>query len=421
MKIYLVGGIVRDVEMNTMLGTNIQSKDRDWVVIGSTPEEMIEQGFKKVGLFPVFLHPKTHEEYALARTEKKTGRGHKGFCVDFLPSVTLEEDLERRDLTINAIAKDPKTGEIFDPYGGVNDIRDQLLRHVSPAFIEDPLRVLRVARFAARFTNFDVADETMLEMRRIVEAGEINDLTPERVWNEIQSACSENRPSRFINVLRDCGALKVILPEVDALFGVPQPVVHHPEGCVGTHTLMVIDQAAKLGGAIEVWAALLHDIGKGTTDPAILPSHHGHEERGARMAEKICDRLKVPRKYAELSILVAEFHFKVHRILEMRIGSVLKLLEAVGAFRHPEQLDSFLKTCEADSKGRTGFENRSYPQAGFIRAAHKVSAPVQGQMFIEQGHKAGPNIGGLVTQERIRRIKLVKSQYLDENKLAVET
>jgi len=413
MKIYLVGGMVRDMAMNTMLGTHIQSKDRDWVVVGSTPEEMIKKGFKKVGLFPVFLHPKTHEEYALARTEKKNGKGHKGFNVDFSPSVTLEEDLERRDLTINAIAKEPTTGEIFDPYGGINDIRNQCLRHVSPAFVEDPLRVLRVARFAARFTHFVVAEETLLEMRRIVKAGEINDLTPERVWQEIQRACAENKPSRFIKVLRDCGALKVILPEVDALFGVPQPVAHHPEGCAGTHTLMVMNQAAKLGGAIEVWAALLHDIGKGTTNPNILPHHRGHEGRGAKLVKKIANRLKIPRQYEDLSILVAEFHLKAHRVMEMRMGSVLKLLEAVGAFRHPEQLDSFLKACEADSKGRVGFENRCYPQADFIRDACRVSTSVQGQMFIEQGYKAGPNIGNMVTQERIRRIKTIKSQYLD--------
>lgn len=411
MKTFLVGGIVRDTEMNTLLGTNIQSKDCDWLVIGSTPEEMIKQGFKKVGSFPVFLHPETNEEYALARTERKSGRGHKGFSVDFSPSVTLEEDLARRDLTINAIAKDSETGEVFDPYGGIADIKNKLLRHVSPAFVEDPLRVLRVARFAARFSDFVIADETMVEMRRIVDEGEINDLTPERVWNEIQRACAESKPSRFIEVLRDCGALRVIMPEVDALFGIPQPIEHHPEGCVGTHTLMVIDQAAKLGGALEVWAALLHDIGKGTTDHAIFPSHHGHEERGARMAEKLCDRLKVPRKYAELSILMAEFHFKVHCIKEMRPESVLKLLEAVGAFRNPEQLDSLLKACEADSKGRTGYENSSYQQADYIRAAYKAAVEVQGQIFIEKGHKAGPNIGIMVTQERIRSIKLVMSNY----------
>jgi len=406
MKIYLVGGIVRDTVMNTILGTHIQPKDRDWVVVGSTPEQMIEKGFKKVGLFPVFLHPKTHEEYALARTERKNGKGYKGFSVEFSPSVTLEEDLERRDLTINAMAQDPKTGEIFDPYGGINDIRKQCLRHVSPAFVEDPLRVLRVARFAARFSHFTIADETLLEMQRIVAAGELNDLTAERVWQEIQRACSETKPSRFIEVLRDCGALKVILPEVDALFGVPQPATHHPEGCAGTHTLMVIDQAAKLGGAIEVWAALLHDIGKATTDPAILPSHHGHEARSAKLAKKVASRLKIPRQYAELSILVAELHLKAHRVMEMRSSHVLKLLEAVGVFRNPERLELFLNACEADSKGRTGFENRHYPQRDFIRAAYRVSAPVQGNMFIKQGYKAGPKIGEMVTQERIRRIKL---------------
>lgn len=408
MKTFLVGGIVRDMIMNSLLGTSIQSRDCDWLVIGSTPKEMINQGFKKVGSFPVFLHPETNQEYALARTERKNGRGHKGFSVDFSPSVTLEEDLYRRDLTINAIAKDPETNEIFDPYCGIQDIRNKVLRHVSPAFVEDPLRVLRVARFAARFIDFVIADETMVEMQRIVGEGEINDLSPERIWNEIQRACSESRPSRFIEVLRDSGALQVILPEVDVLFGIPQPVEHHPEGCVGTHTLMVIDQAAKFGGSLEVWAALLHDIGKGATDPANFPSHHGHEKRGAIMAKKLCDRLKVPRKYAELSILMAEFHFKVHCIKEMRPESVLKLLEAVGAFRHPEQLDSLLKACEADSRGRTGFENYSYPQADYIRAAYKVAITIQGKKFIDNGYKAGQNIGTMVTQERIRLIKSIK-------------
>lgn len=413
MKVYLVGGIVRDKAMNAICKNAIQSKDRDWVVIGATPEEMIEQGFKMVGAFPVFLHPVSGEEYALARTEKKSGRGHKGFSVDFSPLVTLEEDLKRRDLTINAMAEDPSTGEVIDPYGGIEDLRNHILRHVSSAFVEDPLRVLRVARFAARFPEFTVADETMVEMQSIVDAGEIDDLTPERVWNEIQGAFSGSKPSRFIELLRECGALRVILPEVDALFGIPQPIEHHPEGCVGTHTLMVIDQAARLGGSLEVWANLLHDIGKGTTPEEEWPKHHGHEERSASMAKVLCERLKVPRKYTELAVLVAKYHFHVHVAKEMRASSLLELLESVGAFRNQEQLESFLRACEADHRGRTGYENTEYPQADLVRAAYNAAVPVQGKMFLEKGHEAGPNIGNMVKQERIRRIKQSCKELLE--------
>lgn len=409
-KVYLVGGFVRDKAMKVNNGKHIQSKDRDYVVVGSTPEEMVEQGFKKVGQFPVFLHPETGEEYALARTEKKSGRGHKGFSVDFSPEVSLEEDLERRDLTINAMAEDPVTGEIIDPYGGMEDLSKHVLRHVSPAFVEDPLRVFRVARFAARFRDFTVADETMGEMKRIVMAGELNDLTPERVWNEIEKAFSEGKPSRFVNILRECGALKIILPEVDVLFGIPQPVKYHPEGCVGTHTLMVVDQAAKLGGSEVVWAALMHDVGKGTTQKELLPKHHGHEKRGAKIAKKICERLKVPNKYSELAQIVAEYHFHMHRAAELRPETMLKLLESVGAFRNPKQLELFLLVCEADSKGRTGHENKDYPQSKLVREAYMAASQVQGEKFINEGYKAGPNIGKLVSQERIRQIKKLFSK-----------
>lgn len=404
MRVFLVGGIVRDVAMNHILGTNIQSKDRDWLVVGATPEEMIDQGFKQVGAFPVFIHPETGDEYALARTERKSGVGYKGFSVDFSPDITVEEDLFRRDLTINAMAKNPETGEVIDPTGGMEDIRNKVLRHCSPSFVEDPLRVLRVARFAARFSDFVVAHETMSEMQRIVEAGEIDHLTTERVWKEIEKAFSEDRPSRFIGALRRCGALNVLLPEVDALFGVPQPEKHHPEICTGIHTLMAIDQAAKIGGFPEVWAVLLHDIGKGKTELKMLPQHIGHEKRGADMVKAVCCRLKVPNKHTKLAELVAEFHTKVHRAMELSPGGALKLLEAVGAFRQPDQLESFLRACEADAKGRKGMELNPYAQAERIRVAFEAAKPVQGKMFLDMGHKPGSNIGAMVTQERVRCI-----------------
>jgi len=371
METYVVGGAVRD----ELLGLPV--KDRDHVVVGATPEQMTELGYRPVGKdFPVFLHPVTHEEYALARTERKVAKGYKGFQVFASPEVTLEEDLARRDLTINAIAK-TENGELIDPYHGLADIQGKILRHVSPAFIEDPVRILRVARFAARFADFSIAPETMELMRRMVEEGEVDALVPERVWQELAKGLMEAKPSRMFETLRNCGALNRILPEVDRLWGIPQPVQHHPEVDTGVHVMMVLDYAASQHYSLPVrFAALTHDLGKGTTPRNILPRHIGHEDRSVNLLQDVCKRLRVPNDCKELAHIVAKYHGKVHGVDEMRPDTLVRLLQDTDAFRQPERFKEFLRACECDSRGRTGFETRPFPQADKLLKVLEVAANV---------------------------------------------
>lgn len=373
MQIYLVGGAIRD----RLLG--FDNADRDWVVVGATPQEMLDQGYTPVGRdFPVFLHPRTKEEYALARTERKTGPGYTGFAFNAAPGVSLEEDLLRRDLTLNAIAQD-SNGRLIDPHGGVRDIEQRVLRHVSPAFTEDPLRVLRVARFAARFASlgFTVADETMALMRRLSASGELQHLVAERVWQETEKALCSPAPQVYFRTLRDCGALKVILPELDRLFGIPQPPQHHPEIDTGVHVLMCLEQAARMSeDPVVRFATLLHDLGKGVTPKEKWPHHYGHETLGLPLIRDVCERLRVPKRYAALARLVCEYHTHCHRAAELKPASLLRVLEALDAFRRPQQLAQFLPACEADSRGRTGFEERPYPQADILRQAAAAARAV---------------------------------------------
>ena len=359
-QIYCVGGAVRD----RLLGLPLQ--DRDWVVVGSTPEQMVARGFKPVGAdFPVFLHPDTHEEYALARTERKTAAGYKGFNVYAAPDVTLEQDLLRRDFTINAIAEDAD-GNLIDPYNGQADLKAGVLRHVSDAFAEDPVRILRGARFAARF-GFTFALETLALMRSMVENGEVDALVAERVWQELARGLMEKHPSRFFLTLRECGALKKILPEVDALFGVPQPAHYHPEIDCGEHVMMVIDDTAKHRRSLEVrFAALGHDLGKATTPKDTLPRHIGHEMRGVDLLKGLCARLRVPAESRDLALLVAKQHGNIHRAKELRADTIVKLFDACDLWRKPERFELILQTCEADAHGRTGHENDAYPQADYL-------------------------------------------------------
>jgi len=370
-EIYLVGGAVRD----KLLGRPV--KERDYVVVGATPEQLLARGYRLVGKdFPVFLHPRTREEYALARTERKTGPGHGGFAVCADPGVTLKEDLERRDLTINALAEDAE-GRLIDYYGGRGDLERGILRHVSEAFREDPLRILRVARFAARYADlgFRVAPETNQLMREMVAAGELDTLVPERVWQELVRALGEFTPSRFFATLRECGALARIFPEIERLWGVTQPANWHPEIDTGVHTMMVLDCAAGLSPKSEVrFAALTHDLGKGLTPREEWPRHRGHEERGVRLVEALCDRLRAPNRFRELGRLVARYHGNVHRAEELRPGTLLDLLEALDAFRRPQRLEDFLLACEADFRGRKGFHDRPYPQADLVRDLHQAAA-----------------------------------------------
>jgi tRNA nucleotidyltransferase (CCA-adding enzyme) len=374
MQVYLVGGAVRDA----LLGQAVA--ERDWVVVGSRREELLRMKYREVGRdFPVFLHPDTHEEYALARLERKVSPGYRGFTVEFGPEVTLEEDLARRDLTINAIAKS-QDGTLIDPFGGRRDLTARVLRHVSPAFVEDPVRVLRVARFAARFAplGFRVADETLALMRAMVERREIDALVPERVWQETEKALREPRAAEFFRVLRECGALRPIYPEIDALYGVPQPAQWHPEIDTGLHTLMVLDQAVLLSTEPTVrFAALVHDLGKGTTPPAEWPSHRGHEERSVLLIESLAQRLRLPGEYRDLGILVARYHGIVHRAFELRPKTVLEFMERADAFRRPERFAQVLLACEADSRGRTGLEHRPYPQRGYLQAARDAAAAIK--------------------------------------------
>ncbi|HEX5394671.1 MAG TPA: multifunctional CCA addition/repair protein [Rhodocyclaceae bacterium] len=364
MEIYAVGGAVRD----ELLGLPVQ--DRDWVVVGATPEALVALGFLPVGKdFPVFLHPKTKEEYALARTERKTAPGYKGFVFHTDAEVTLEQDLIRRDLTINAIAKG-EDGEFIDPYGGWRDLEARVLRHVSPAFGEDPVRILRVARFAARFADFTVAEETVALMAQMVDAGEVDHLVPERVWQELSRGLMENKPSRMFEVLRSCGALKKLLPEVDALWGVPQRADYHPEIDTGVHVMMVIDMAAQLQANLPArFAALTHDLGKGTTPADVLPRHIGHEQRGVQLLGPICERLRVPTDCRDVALLAARHHGEVGQIGILRPSTVVKILERCDAFRRPERFAEILVACEADHRGRLGWEDKPYPAAGQWRRA----------------------------------------------------
>ena len=366
MKTYLVGGAVRD----KLLG--FTKSDRDWVVVGASVQQMLDAGFTQVGRdFPVFLHPQTKEEHALARTERKTGPGYTGFAFNADPSVTLEDDLLRRDLTINAIAED-EDGNLIDPYGGVKDIEERVLRHVSSAFTEDPLRVLRVARFAARFAplGFRIAEETVALMRQLSNSGELQHLVAERVWQEMEKALHTAAPAEFFLTLRACGALQIILPEVDNLFGVPQPPKHHPEIDTGIHVMMCVEQATKLSDDPVVrFATLMHDLGKAVTPKDNWPHHHGHELLGVALIDAVCARLRVPKKYQQVARLVSQYHTHCHRAMELRADTMLRLFESLDAFRRPAQVAQFLLACEADSRGRTGFEDREYPQADLLRSA----------------------------------------------------
>lgn len=397
---FLVGGAVRD----GLLG--IEPQEKDWVVVGSTPEEMVSLGFRQVGAsFPVFLHPDNAEEYALARTEKKDGHGYHGFSIDFHPGVTLEEDLSRRDLTINAMARSD-SGELIDPYGGKADLESRWLRHVSPAFAEDPLRVLRVARFAARFARlgFRVHESTMNLMRRMTASGELDHLVPERIWAEVAKALAADTPGEFIAVLRECGALAVLLPEVDDLFGVPQPERYHPEIDTGVHVMMCMDYAARQGrSARVVFALLMHDLGKALTAPDRLPSHIGHEKRGVPLVDRVCDRWRVPNSWRDLARKVCELHLRCHQTLEMRPSRLMALLEDADLLRRPEELQPFVQACEADYRGREGRTDQPYPQAAWLGEVLEAARNVQARELELEGLD-GPAVGERLRQERIRAI-----------------
>ncbi len=414
MKTYLVGGAVRD----NILGLPI--KDRDWVVTGASPDEMSKLGYTSVGKdFPVFLHPKTHEEYALARTERKTSAGYHGFQFDTKTSVTLEQDVQRRDLTINALAEDEQ-GNIIDFVGGQADLDNRILRHVSPAFAEDPVRILRIARFAARFhpLGFKVATETISLMKQMVVDGEVDALVPERVWQEMARALTEPSPEIFIEVLRECGALKVLFPEIDRLFGVPQPEEHHPEIDTGIHTMLVLQQACLLSDDPVVrFSALTHDLGKGTTPKKILPHHYDHEERGYHLVKTLCKRYKIPNNFRQLAEITARYHTHAHRAFEVKPKTLLKVLNKTDAFRKPERFEQFLLACIADSHGRPGYENYDYKQAPFFSLVRKKTSEVSTRDIIADGFK-NEKISEELYKRRLILIKdLVKNSHQSiENK-----
>jgi len=398
MKIYKVGGAVRDKLLGQI------GKDKDWVVVGATPEAMLALGYTQVGKdFPVFLHPVTHEEYALARTERKTGSGYKGFKIYASPDVTLEEDLLRRDLTINAIAEDDQ-GQLIDPFNGKADLQAGILRHISSAFVEDPVRILRIARFAARF-DFKIATETQHLMQEMVENGEVDALVSERVWQETVRALSEPQPQRFFEVLRHCGALKRIFPELDRLFGVPQPSYYHPEVDTGEHLLLCLQQARQMTADTQViFAVLTHDLGKGTTPAEILPRHHGHEERGVLLIQELCQRYRVPTQYRELAILVARFHSHCHRISELSTKTLLKTLQALDAFRRPQRFAQFLLACEVDARGRAGLAERDYPQAILFQQALETAQRIEVSALLEEG-LSGVDLGTELYRRRLNALK----------------
>ena len=413
MKTFLVGGALRD----RLLGRPVS--DRDWLVVGATPEQMAALGYLPVGRdFPVFLHPESGEEYALARTERKSAPGYRGFTVHASPEVTLEQDLARRDLTINAIALPSElagTGDfplevstLIDPFDGQGDLHDKVLRHVTDAFREDPVRILRLARFAARFDDFSVAPDTMALMREMVDAGEVDALVPERVWQELARGLMEIKPSRMFTVLRDCGALARVLPEVDALWGVPQTAVHHPEIDTGVHLMMVLDMSAQLNATLPVrFACLTHDLGKATTRIEELPRHIGHEQRSARLLQKLCDRWRVPIELRELADVVAREHGNIHRSADLGAAALVRLLERCDAFRKPGRFDQALLACECDARGRLGFEDRPYPQRDRLNGVLAVAQSVATQAIAERAQASGatgPKIGEAIQRARIAAV-----------------
>nr|WP_178089605.1 multifunctional CCA addition/repair protein [Rheinheimera lutimaris] len=406
---YLVGGAVRD----SLLGYPFH--ERDWVVVGATPQQMLDLGYQQVGKdFPVFLHPQTKEEHALARTERKSGKGYTGFSVYAAADVTLEQDLLRRDLTINAIAQ-ADDGTLVDPFGGVADIKQKILRHVSDAFAEDPLRVLRVARFYARYAHlgFSVAADTQALMRRLSD--ELSTLTPERVWQETAKALSEQTPQAYFQLLRDTAALATLMPELDALWGVPQPPQWHPEIDTGVHMLMVLQQAALLSPRLDIrFAALVHDLGKGITSPELWPSHHGHEHSGLPLIQQLCDRLRVPNDCRELALLVCEYHQLVHRARELKSSTVLKLFDAIDIWRKPERLNDILLCCTADLRGRTGFEQAEYPQAAYLQALAGAARLINAKELVAQG-LTGEAIKHGLQRGRLSAIKAAKLQWQAKN------
>jgi tRNA nucleotidyltransferase (CCA-adding enzyme) len=411
MEVYLVGGAVRDEQLG------LPVKERDWCVVGATPDELLSKGYRQVGKdFPVFLHPDTNEEYALARTERKTAPGYHGFEFQTSPHVTLEDDLSRRDLTINAMARDGD-GNLIDPFDGSSDLEHRVLRHVSAAFSEDPVRILRAAMFKARFARlgFDLAGETLALMKEMVSDGEADALQADRVWQETEAALAGPDPQVYFEVLRECGALAVVFPEIDALFGVPQPPEWHPEIDSGLHTMMVLEQSAKLSDDVDVrFAALVHDLGKATTRQSELPRHYGHEVRSVKLVNSMSGRLPVPRACRELGVLVAEFHAHCHRAFELKSSTILKVLQRVDAFRRPERFEKFLLACEADARGRTGFEDREYPQADYFRRAWREADRVTPDQTADS-EQNGAEIGAEVEKKRLQAIETVKVEAADQD------
>lgn len=405
MQVYLVGGAVRD----HLLGHPYHEKD--YVVVGATPAQMLDLGYQPVGKdFPVFLHPQTKEEYALARTERKSGSGYHGFEFHTDVSVTLEQDLIRRDLTINAMAMDD-AGQVYDPYGGQQDLENRILRHVSDAFIEDPLRVLRIARFAARYTSagFVIADETLALMQRLTETGELNALTPERVWKETSRALSERHADVYFEVLRQCGALKVLFPEIDALYGIPQRPEYHPEIDCGIHTMMSLQQACRQNYSLDVrFAVLVHDLGKALTPVDELPRHIMHEERGIKPVNELCDRLKVPTYTKQLALAVCKEHLKCHQAFNLKPGTLWRLLQRLDVLRRPERVEAFVQACECDSRGRLGLEDRAYPQAQYVLDAMQTVRAIKAQDL--PADIQGPDIGEMLIERRIQALGELKAQ-----------
>lgn len=405
MQVYLVGGAVRD----HLLGHPYH--ERDYVVVGATPAQMLDLGYQPVGKdFPVFLHPQTKEEYALARTERKSGTGYHGFEFHTDVSVTLEQDLIRRDLTINAMAMDD-AGQVYDPYGGQQDLEKRILRHVSDAFVEDPLRVLRIARFAARYTSagFVIADETLALMQRLTESGELNALTPERVWKETSRALSERHADVYFEVLRECGALKVLFPEIDALYGIPQRPEYHPEIDCGIHTMMSLQQACRQNYSLDVrFAVLVHDLGKALTPVEELPRHLMHEERGIKPVNELCDRLKVPTYTKQLALAVCKEHLKCHQAFNLKPGTLWRLLQRLDVLRRPERVEAFVQACECDSRGRLGLEDRAYPQAQYVLDAMQTVRAIKAQDL--PADIQGPDIGEMLIERRIQALGELKAQ-----------
>ncbi|MCW8955241.1 MAG: multifunctional CCA addition/repair protein [Gammaproteobacteria bacterium] len=405
MQIYLVGGAVRDSLLHYPV------KERDWVVVGASVQQMLDLGYQQVGKdFPVFLHPETKEEYALARTERKTAAGYTGFAVHTTPDVSLEDDLLRRDLTINAIAQDGD-GNIVDPFHGQQDLKHKLLRHVSPAFSEDPVRILRVARFAARYAHlgFSIAHDTMQLMSAMVAAGEVDALVAERIWQEMHKALDELNPEVFFTTLKQCGALHKILPELDCLFGIPQPEKHHPEIDTGLHSMMVLQQAVKLSKDASIrFAALVHDLGKGKTPESAWPSHHGHEEKGVKIIQTVCQRLRIPNSFRDLAVITSRYHLHVHRAFELKTTTLLKTLEGLDAIRKGERFENFLLACEADAKGRKGYENSDYPQADYFRQARELASNINISPLKEQ-QLAGKQMAEAISQLRLQALQDLKN------------